>query len=114
TRWDAGLDVGRTPVGALVQQAFTYPFVGERGRWAFRQAFQLNEHYFEYVSRDGDDGLQRIWFPERRVAADVGIALRLGHEQFSRTVVGAAIAGEWVTYPEDPLPRFAEPELADS
>lgn len=114
TRWDAGLDVGRTPVGALVQQAFTYPFVGESGRWAFHEAFQLQERYFEYVSRDRDDQLQRIWFPERRVAADVGIALRLGHEQFNRTVIGAAIAGEWVTYPDDPLPRFADPLLVDS
>lgn len=114
TRWDAALDVGRTPVGSLVQQSFSYPFVGEAGRWGFREAFQLHERYFEYASRDGDGRLRRIWFPERRVAADIGLALRLGHDRFNRTVVGAAIAGEWVTYPDDPLPRFADPELADS
>src|SRR5690606_26866356 len=36
TRWDASLDLGRTPVGVRVSEAAVYPFVGEVGRWAFR------------------------------------------------------------------------------
>ena len=114
SRWDAALDVGRTPVGSLLYQNFSYPFVGEFGRWGFRQSTQLHDRYFEYVVRDDGGDLQRIWFPERRVGTDIGLALRLGHDGFNRTVVGAALSGEWVTYPETEPPRFARAELADS
>lgn len=114
SRWDATLEAGRTPVGGLLNQAIAHPFVGEVGRWGFRQSTQLHDRYFEYVMRDGTGELQRLWFPERRIAADVGLAFRLGHDGFNRTVLGAAVAGEWVTYPDDHLPRFADPALADS
>lgn len=114
TRWDAALDLGRTPVGSLIYESISYPFVGEIGRRGFRQTVQLHDRYFEYVVRGEDDELDRVWFPERRVTADLGFAVRLGHEQYNRTVVGAALSGEWVSYPEDQPPRFADPELADS
>lgn len=114
TRWDAAADVGRTPVGNLLYGSITYPFVGEVGRWGFRQSAQLHDRYFEYLVPGEEDRLERVWFPERRVSADLGLALRLGHDGYNRTVLGAAVAGEWVTYPEDQLPRFADPDLADS
>jgi hypothetical protein len=114
TRWDAALDVGRTPVGNLLYESVTYPFVGEVGRWGLRQAVQLHDRYFEYLVPGADDRLQRVWFPERRTSADAGLALRLGNDGYNRTVLGAAVAGEWVSYPEDQPPRFADPELADS
>lgn len=116
TRWDAAVDVGRTPVGNLLYGSVSYPFVGEFGRWGFRQAAQLHDRYFEYLvpGTEEEGGLERVWFPERRVSADVGLALRLGHDGFNRTVVGAAVAGEWVSYPADQPPRFADPELSDS
>lgn len=114
SRWDATLEVGRSPVGGLLSQSIAHPFVGEVGRWGFRQSVHLHDRYFEYVMRDGGGELQRLWFPERRIGADVGVAFRLGHDGFNRTVLGAAVAGEWVTYPEDQLPRFADPALEDS
>lgn len=114
TRWDAAADIGRTPVGNLLYGSVSYPFVGEVGRWGFRQAAQLHDRYFEYVVPGDADRLERVWFPERRVSADIGLALRLGQDGYNRTVLGAAVAGEWVTYPEDQPPRFANPDLADS
>src|SRR5690606_3098197 len=69
---------------------------------------------FEYVARADEGELDRIWFPERRMAADLGLALRLGHDGYNRTVLGAALAGEWVSYPEDQPARFADPALLDS
>jgi len=114
SRWDAALDVGKTPVGALLHESVSYPFVGEFGRWAFRQRLNLHDRYFEYVVRNGEGELERVWFPERRLSTDIGFAVRLGHDRYNRTTIGAAIAGEWTSYPEDELPRFADPDLADS
>lgn len=100
SRWDASLEAGKTPVGVLLSQAVTYPFVGETGRWAFRQAVYRNDRNFEYrVARD--DGITRIWRPESRTSFDLGGIHRWGPESTRRTVVGAVIRGEWATYPGD-------------
>lgn len=109
SRWDATLELGRTPVGNLLFESLSFPFVGELGRWGFRQTVQLHDRYFEYVLPQEGDHVPRIWFPERRVSTDVGVAFRLGHDGFNRTVVGAALAGEWISYPEGIEPRFADP-----
>lgn len=112
TRWDAQLDVGRTRTGHLVNQAIYYPFVGEVGKWAMRQAIQRNDRYFEYLMPQGGE-LVRVWFPERRSSFDVGAAFRFGAEGDNRTVLGAALAGEWVSYPAGIPPRYADsdPEI---
>lgn len=50
TRWNAGLALGRSRVGWLVDQRFIFPFVGEVGRLAARQRFSRREGYFTYAT----------------------------------------------------------------
>jgi hypothetical protein len=109
TRWDASLDLGRTPVGNLIFASVAYPFVGETGRWAFRQTLQRHDRYFEYLVPTETDELMRAWYPESRTSADIGMALRLGHDGYNRTMLGFALAGEWVSYPEGQEPLISNP-----
>ena len=69
--WDATLDVGRTPVGHLLFASVAYPFVGETGRWAFRQTLQRHDRYFEYLVPTETNELVRAWYPESRTSADI-------------------------------------------
>ena len=73
SRWDAALDLGRTPVGNLIYESVSYPFVGEVGRWGFRQAAQLHERYFEYVVR-GEDSETFGGFVTHRVGANFQVS----------------------------------------
>jgi hypothetical protein len=106
---DGALEGGRTRVGYLASEAVTYPFVGEEGRFAFRQLFRHDDEYFEFLMPQ-EDGLTRVWLPERRIVLDVGAAARFGRDQFHRILLGASVTGEWVAYPGSP--RFADEDRA--
>jgi hypothetical protein len=105
TRWDARLEGGRTPVGYLLSQSVSYPFVGQVGRWSFRQAIRNDDHYFEFFT-PGDEGLVALWQPESRRSFELGGAYRWGTRGFNRTLIGAALTGEEISYPGDL--RFAD------
>lgn len=110
TRVDASVQAGRTPVGYLLSETFSYPFVGEAGRWAWTQSLRRHDHYFEYFVPSGGTGeLIRAWYPERRQSLEVGGAYRWGNRGYNRTLLGMALTGEWISYP--PGPRFADEEL---
>lgn len=101
TQMDADLAAGRTSNGYAVLEALAYPFRGETGRWAFRQRFEHEDRYFEYMVQTGtpDAGrMVRVLFPERRRSADVGGVFRLG-QRGNLTLFGMALAGEWIRYP---------------
>jgi hypothetical protein len=105
TRWDGEIELGRTAVGHLVSQAITYPFVGQVGHWAVRQAVYQEDRFFElWVPGEGE--LVPLWVPERRRSLDVGGAYRWGTRGLNSTVIGAALSGEWVEYLGDP--RFGD------
>lgn len=108
TRWDAAAELGRTPVGYQVAQSLTYPFVGQVGRWGLREGIRRRDRYFEY-HLPGSSGLVAAWYPERRQSFEAGVAHRWGTRGYRRTVLGAAIAGEWVSYHGSP--RFADEAL---
>jgi hypothetical protein len=100
TRWQAGFEVGRTPLGTLFRQTVDYPFVGETGRSAFRHHLEHHDRYFGYlVERDG--GLIAVQMPERRRSFDVGVARRFG-PRGSLTLLGIMLAGNWISYPGAP------------
>lgn len=111
SRWDAALEVGKTSVGDLLSQSLAYPFVGERGRWAFRQSFHHHDRFFEYRMLHEGEPLG-VLFAEQRRSFDVGAVYRWGG-RFHRTLLGAALVGEQVTYPRDPEPRFVDEALRD-
>ncbi|HSH45885.1 MAG TPA: hypothetical protein VK966_08520, partial [Longimicrobiales bacterium] len=49
TRWDLGIAAGRTRTGTLVDQQIRYPFLGEVGRWGFRQTLTHHDRLFDYI-----------------------------------------------------------------
>jgi len=108
TLLDAELAVAKTANGTLFAQSLSYPFRGEAGRWAWRQRVEHEDRYFEYFT-PGEDKLVRVLFPERRRAMDVGGVFRLGRRG-NLTLLGAALAGEWIIYPGGA--RFADEEDA--
>lgn len=99
TQLDAAVEVERTPVGTGFAERVTYPFRGEAGRWAFREQFQQQEHFFEFFRRDEEGRLRSFLFPERRRTFDVGAVTRLG-QRGNLTLFGLGLAGEWVAYPQ--------------
>jgi hypothetical protein len=107
TRWQAGLAVGRTPLGAFFRETVEYPFVGETGRRAVRHHFEHHDRYFGYLL-EHEGLLREVLIPERRRSFDLGGAIRFG-ERGSLMLLGAMLTGNWVTYPEDP--HFADPSL---
>ena len=107
TRWDLGAELGKTPFGRLISEALVYPFVGETGVWAFRQSYYHNDQYFEYRLTDGDE-ITRIRLPESRTTFDLGAVHRWGPDRYRRTVLGAVLRGEHLTYDQ---PEFVDEEL---
>ncbi|HEU0051873.1 MAG TPA: hypothetical protein VFQ39_01805, partial [Longimicrobium sp.] len=103
TQLDAELAVARTPVGVAVLEKVAWPFRGEAGRWAFRQAYAREEYNFEfYVPDPVEGGLERRLFPEERTGFDLGAVLRLGRRG-NLTLFGLALTGEWTDYPREQL-----------
>jgi uncharacterized protein YciU (UPF0263 family) len=97
TRWQAGAEAGRTQLGYLFSESLIYPFVGETGRRAFRQEVRHYDRYLEFLA-EGEEGLFGVLFPERRRTFDVGAAVRRGRPG-RLTLLGAMLAGEWISYP---------------
>lgn len=109
TRVDGSLEAGRTPVGYLLAESVRYPFVGEVGRWAVTHAALRHDRYFEYIV-PGPEGRVAAWYPERRQSVELGAGYRWGSRGYDRTMLGLALAGEWLAYPS--APRYADDELA--
>jgi len=52
SRWDVAAALGRTRAGTLFREEVGYPFTGEIGHWAGREAFSRDEQYFDYILFD--------------------------------------------------------------
>ncbi len=112
TRWNLDARIARTEVGHSYYESASYPFVGELGRVAFRQAIDRQDRYFELLMPRSDDELSRIWVPVSREQFEIGGAFRWGRERYRHTLIGAALAGERIRYPSEAT--FAYGEKADS
>jgi hypothetical protein len=80
SRWIVDLAVGRTRAGTLVEQEVVYPFVGEIGRWSFRELLHHRDRHFDYVLPATADT------PERRILVPLterGIHV-VGYRRFGR------------------------------
>jgi hypothetical protein len=51
---------------------------------------------------DGDGGVERVWVPVSRELFEVGAAFRWGRARYRHTMLGAAVAGERIRYPDEP------------
>jgi hypothetical protein len=54
TRWDLAASLGHTRAGDFLREQIAYPFLGEIGKWAGRQAFDYDEQYFDYIVFDDE------------------------------------------------------------
>jgi hypothetical protein len=100
TRWQAGVAVGRTPLGSFFRETIEYPFVGESGRRAFRHRFEHHDRYFHYLGEQ-DGQLVEVLMPEQRRQFDLGAAFRFGPRGRS-TLLGVMVVGDWLRYPGTP------------
>lgn len=115
SRWNMGVRLARTDVGYDVRQSVTYPFLGETGRIAFREASERQDRYFELFMPSPDGGpLSRILVPVRREKAEVGAAFRWGAERYRHTLLGVALATERVGYPAPPRQRLEDGSEVDA
>lgn len=102
TRWDLSAAVGQTRAGTFAQQVVSYPFVGEVSHWAARQSFRREDQFFDYIVVDSTRAeAQHLLLPVREKLFDVGLGVRVG-KRSNRTVLGAMISYEDLTYPGGP------------
>lgn len=106
TRWDLAIAAGRTRAGSLLHGELSYPFVGEEGKWAFRQWYHREDRLFDYVLPDaldvhgcGGEGSDcRILVPVRRNGFHIAGLRRFG-ERGNLTVVGGGVSYQDLSYP---------------
>ncbi|MGI9180432.1 MAG: hypothetical protein ACR2H9_08035 [Longimicrobiaceae bacterium] len=97
TRWQGEVEAGQTQLGYLFSESVIHPFIGETGRWGVRQEVRHHDRYLEFLS-EREEGLVGVLFPERRRGFDLGAAIRRGRPG-RLTLLGAMLAGEWISYP---------------
>ena len=97
TRWDMTLAAGRTRAGSFIRQSIAYPFVGEEGRWAARQALRRQDRFFEYARTDPDD--HHLLLPVREEVVELSVVTRSG-EVGRLTTIGGALGYVGLSYPD--------------
>ncbi len=104
TRWDQAIDVGRTRAGDLLHQEIRYPFLGEEGKWAFREWYSRRDRFFDYVLPRGSDfcpsggNACRILVPVRQHGFHVAGLRRFGRRG-NLTLLGAGVSFQNFSYP---------------
>ena len=108
TRWDLELGGGISHAGTFFDQALTFPFVGELGRWASRQSFRRRDRYFDMIAAEVPEALGttnpseiHLLVPEREKSMELSIVRRFG-QRGSLTLLGGALSFQEVTYPGGP------------
>lgn len=98
TRWDLLARLGRTRAGTLLNQAITYPFLGDIGRRAFRQSYVREDRFFSYSRGLVGSTRQHVLVPVRDERFSLAAVTRLGDHN-NLTLLGAGVAMEDLSYP---------------
>jgi hypothetical protein len=119
TRWDARVSLGTTRTGNFFEEAVTYPFLGEVGRWGARQSFLWRETVFFY-STNGPPEYSHLLLPFLDQRWDVALGTRLG-EPGDLIILGAGVSRESIEFRDLPTSleyvidkRFSAPVPVDS
>jgi hypothetical protein len=119
TRWDGRVSLGTTRTGNFFEEALTYPFVGEVGRFGARQSFLWRESVFSY-STHGDPDYTHLLLPFLDQRWDVSVGGRLG-QPGNLTVLGVGFSRESIEFRNIPEAlefvankKFSEPLPVDS
>jgi len=98
SRWDLFTTAGRTRAGLFARETVEYPFVGERGRWAARQAVRWQDRFFDYVVDDAGREMHLL-LPVRDKGVDLSLVHRVG-QPGRMTLFGAALSFVELAYPK--------------
>ena len=77
TRTDALFGYGRTRVGNFLEQELAYPFVGEVGRFAGREAYRQRDQLYTYATGNAVDVTQ-VLLPLQEEWLEISLARRFG------------------------------------
>lgn len=122
TRWDLELAAGNSRAGTFFEQALTYPFVGEVGRWAARQAFRRSDRLFDLVAAETPGGAAdleprqiHLLLPQREKSMELSIVRRFGRRG-GLSLIGGGFSFQELSYPggRDASILVFGNELADS
>jgi hypothetical protein len=101
SRWVLDAAAGRTRAGNLFHQELAHPFVGEIGRWSFRELLHHRDRLFDYVIPAALTGSeQRLLVPLSERGAHV-VGLRRFGRPGNLTLVGAGFSFLQVAYDDD-------------
>lgn len=92
TRWDTQLQASQTRAGSSIQQRFSYPFVGEVGRYAAVQSFVREEDLFAYTLPAGGT-YSHVVQPFGQKSSEITVAGRIGRPG-RLSILGAGLSRE--------------------
>ncbi|HET9948808.1 MAG TPA: hypothetical protein VFQ22_07790 [Longimicrobiales bacterium] len=105
-RSDAGISGGTTRAGKFFEQYWRYPFVGEAGRVAVRQGYDVRTDFFAYSTGDAE-AFTQVLLPLRREVIELAGAYRFGRPGAS-WIVGGSLRRDVVTFPDPPEITFGD------
>ena len=94
SRWDFGVEAGRTRVGDAFGYGVAYPFIGETGTWAAEQGFGVAERFFGLQVDDSS----RVLIPIQSQQGSFAVGRRFG-SRGNLTIAGLALLWSNVQYP---------------
>jgi hypothetical protein len=97
TRTDASVSAGRTRSGTFLQEQVAYPFVGEVGRLALRQAYSRRDELFPYVVSDPALPYSHVLLPNLDERVELSVAGRLGRPG-NLTMFGLGVSRETLDF----------------
>jgi hypothetical protein len=83
-----------------VEEELTFPFTGERSKWAFTEKFHYREDYFSYTT-SGVENPTHVMVPFLRRFAQLSLARRFG-DPGRLLVLGGGVSRESLEFPEGP------------
>jgi hypothetical protein len=79
SRWDVGAAIGKTRAGTFFRQDVGYPFLGEIGHWAGREAYVRDKQFFDYILFDDRDSASpHVLLPTRDQRFELSVLRRFG------------------------------------
>jgi len=105
-RSDVGVAGGTTRPGAFFEEFWRYPFVGESGRWSFRQGFRAGTDFFA-VAPDGAEPFTQLLVPVYKEQAELSGAYRFG-EPGAAVILGATLTRDAMRFDKPPEITFGD------
>ena len=99
--WSFDGAAGTTRLGPFVEEELTFPFTGERSKWAVTEKFNYREDYFSYTT-SGVENPTHVMVPFLRRFAQLSLARRFG-DPGRLLVLGGGVSRESLEFPKGAL-----------